>query len=106
MTSMPAMQEEIVDAFETVLNVSQTGMFIQHVSHCTRHWVKVTFDIGWKSISVHDNALLIFARLINRFFVGIPLCRDGDFIENCVGYVSDVAIGGYLIRVWPEWMKP
>ncbi|KAF3902976.1 hypothetical protein ABW20_dc0104062 [Dactylellina cionopaga] len=63
-----------------------------------------------KGVTVKVNAMETFldilTRLSNRYFVGKPLCRNLEYIHTSKEYAKDVAICGFIIRVWPDWMKP
>ena len=86
--SMPTMRKEIAKAFDAIFQIPDD--------------TKQEFT----SVSVMEPTLRLFARLINFFLVGNPLCYNAEYIETCVNYAVDVAVGGYFIRVFPEWLKP
>lgn len=48
----------------------------------------------------------ILARADNRVFVGLPLCRNDDYLSMTVKFATDVAINGMIINVLPRILKP
>ena len=48
----------------------------------------------------------ILARVENRVFVGLPLCRNDAYLKNTVGFALDVAVAGKIINVLPRILKP
>ena len=60
----------------------------------------------FREVSILETAEHILARADNRVFVGLPLCRNKDYLKNAVGFAQDVAVAGKIINVLPAWMKP
>ncbi|XXH00040.1 hypothetical protein Hte_006381 [Hypoxylon texense] len=62
---------------------------------------------AWREINLDYTIRRVVARAVNRVFVGGKLCggRDNDYIKNSVGYVTRVATCGYLINLFPSWLK-
>ncbi|KAK6508144.1 hypothetical protein TWF506_010246 [Arthrobotrys conoides] len=59
-----------------------------------------------KQVPVMGTFLDILTRMSNRFFVGKPLCRNLEYINTAKEYAKDVAICGFIIRVWPSILRP
>ncbi|KAJ8081925.1 hypothetical protein PM082_007771 [Marasmius tenuissimus] len=45
-------------------------------------------------------------RITNRFFVGLPLCRDPDWCDLNIQFTINVAVNSILIRLFPEFLHP
>ena len=83
---VPGMSEEISSAFEET-------------------WGTDTQD--WKDIGVFDNLMAIIPRAVNRMMVGLPLCRNQDFLSNMKSFANDViAAATVFLRFTPRWLKP
>ncbi|PSS38092.1 hypothetical protein PHLCEN_2v72 [Hermanssonia centrifuga] len=48
----------------------------------------------------------VVGRVSNRVFVGLPKCRDQDYIELNVKFTLDVVIGALFISLFPDFLKP
>ncbi|KAJ6516233.1 cytochrome P450 [Mycena sanguinolenta] len=60
----------------------------------------------WLTVPAFDTMMQIVCRTSNRLFVGLPLCRDPDFIKLNVDYAMDVIIAGQLINMLPSFLRP
>lgn len=75
--------------------------------------IKVVLDetlgldtIGWTDITVWDSAMRVIARVSNRMFVGLPLCRNEDFLKNNSAFAMDVVASVNLLPFFPKWTHP
>ncbi|KZT50826.1 cytochrome P450 [Calocera cornea HHB12733] len=60
----------------------------------------------WKPIWASNLSTRVVCRASNRLFVGLPLCRNEEFMKISQGYTITVVMSGYLISVFPEFLKP
>ncbi|KAJ7873317.1 cytochrome P450 [Mycena olivaceomarginata] len=81
----PEVRDEIVVAFDDVLPIQGKE---------------------WLTVPAFDTMMQIVCRTSNRLFVGLPLCRDPDFIKLNVEYAMDVIIAGQLINMLPAFLRP
>ncbi|KAJ7507426.1 cytochrome P450 [Mycena galericulata] len=81
----PEVREEIILAFEDLLPVQGKD---------------------WLTVPAFDTMMQIVCRTSNRLFVGLPLCRDPDFIQLNVAYAMDVIISAQLINMLPAFLRP
>ncbi|OAP59844.1 hypothetical protein AYL99_04846 [Fonsecaea erecta] len=56
---------------------------------------------GWKTVVLFDSLTKIIARISNRVFVGLPLCRDEQYLKNAIGFAEDIAISATVLRLFP-----
>jgi cytochrome P450 len=56
-------------------------------------------------IKVWDSLAKIFGRVSNRIFVGEELCRNEHFVDNVVGFATNVIIRGSILRIFPQWLR-
>ncbi|KAG7093467.1 hypothetical protein E1B28_007143 [Marasmius oreades] len=61
---------------------------------------------AWVPTKLNPLMAKIICRASNRFFVGLPLCRNEDYIDLNVGFAMQVAISGQLIGLFPDFIKP
>ncbi|KZS96405.1 cytochrome P450 [Sistotremastrum niveocremeum HHB9708] len=59
----------------------------------------------WISINAIGFVSQVVARANNRTFVGLPLCRDPEFLELNLRYTMDVVIGAEICRPFPVILK-
>ncbi|KDQ49529.1 hypothetical protein JAAARDRAFT_165601 [Jaapia argillacea MUCL 33604] len=53
-----------------------------------------------------DTIMQVVARTSNRVFVGLPLCRNKDYLELSIQFTIDVMKGAALINLFPAPLKP
>ncbi|KAJ7902538.1 cytochrome P450 [Mycena olivaceomarginata] len=81
----PAVWDEIVDAFDHVLG---------------------PVDKEWQLIQVLPTAVQVVARTSNRLFVGLPLCRELEYLQLNIDYAFAVFVRGLMINLLPGFVKP
>ncbi|TFK29185.1 cytochrome P450 [Coprinopsis marcescibilis] len=59
----------------------------------------------WTRIAVSDALLPIVARTSNRLFVGLPLCRDSEFLRIQKNLTIHVVTIANIINIVPTFMK-
>ncbi|KAI1372115.1 cytochrome P450 [Hypoxylon crocopeplum] len=60
----------------------------------------------WHEVKVYDTMLMLIARLSIRVFMGLPLCRNRDFLKVCSEFIRKVAITAAAISLFPNFLKP
>ncbi|KAK8076769.1 hypothetical protein PG994_004041 [Apiospora phragmitis] len=60
---------------------------------------------AWREVNLDYTIRRVVARASNRIFVGLPLCRGNDYIENCISYSTRVSSCGLLISSLPRCLK-
>ncbi|TFK34046.1 cytochrome P450 [Crucibulum laeve] len=63
-------------------------------------------DSERKEIRVVDSFMQIVCRASNRAFVGLPLCRNQDFVDLNVKFTVDVMTAATILRMLPHFMRP
>ncbi|KIJ13827.1 hypothetical protein PAXINDRAFT_13375 [Paxillus involutus ATCC 200175] len=81
----PEIRDEIVTAFEETLDLQGNE---------------------WKSVPAFQTIQKIICRSGNRTFVGLPLCRDPDWIDLNTRFALDVVKGGIIIWLFPKVLAP
>ncbi|KAJ7835138.1 cytochrome P450 [Mycena olivaceomarginata] len=81
----PDVRDEIVCAFDDVLQLQGSE---------------------WKSLPVLPTLMAIVARVSNRLFVGLPLCRNQAYLANNVAYTLDVMRSANKIILYPPFLRP
>ncbi|KAJ7930492.1 cytochrome P450 [Mycena leptocephala] len=60
----------------------------------------------WKLVQVYPAMVLIGARTSNRLFVGLPLCRNQEYLELNIDFAVSVIVRGQIISSFPDILKP
>ncbi|KAI6005463.1 cytochrome P450 [Pisolithus albus] len=60
----------------------------------------------WKPISVLHTTLKIVGRTSNRVIVGLPLCRDPDWLNFNINYPQAIVTEARKLRRFPDFMLP
>lgn len=55
----------------------------------------------WTAVNVYQSLLDTVARISAHVFVGLPLCRDDEWIKFTTHYTEDVVIGFRAISKYP-----
>ncbi|KAM6503707.1 Cytochrome P450 [Amanita muscaria] len=78
-------QDEIVTAFE--------------------HYIPAT-ENEWTRITAYPTIIDIVCRASNRMFVGLPLCRDPDWMELTKAFTMDIAKSVLFLDIVPPALRP
>ncbi|KAJ7168733.1 cytochrome P450 [Mycena filopes] len=81
----PDVRDEIVCAFNDVLRVHGPE---------------------WQTVTVLPMIMAVVARVSNRLFVGLPLCRDEAYLRNNVEFALDVIRSAQRIALFPKFLRP
>ncbi|KAI1139327.1 cytochrome P450 [Hypoxylon sp. FL0543] len=60
----------------------------------------------WREVKVYDTILILIARLSTRVLLGLPLCRNPEFINACSEFIRKVALAAAAISLFPGFLKP
>ena len=60
----------------------------------------------WTAVNVYHSLLNTVARISARVFVGLPLCRDDEWIKATTHYTEAVANGFKAISKYPFFIRP
>ncbi|KAF7360043.1 hypothetical protein MVEN_00732100 [Mycena venus] len=81
----PQVRDEIFHAFDDVLGLDGKD---------------------WKLIQVLPTTMQVVARTSNRLFVGLPLCRDPEYLQLNIDYTVTIFTRGQMIGLMPNFLKP
>jgi hypothetical protein len=48
----------------------------------------------------------IICRASNTAFVGLPLCRNKEYMDVMLKYTVDVVLGAHIIGLFPKFLRP
>ncbi|KAG7094516.1 hypothetical protein E1B28_005347 [Marasmius oreades] len=60
----------------------------------------------WVTISLNPTMQIILSRVNNRFFVGLPVCRNQEFIDTTIKFAVEIPLYGQFIALFPDFCKP
>ncbi|KAJ4471699.1 cytochrome P450 [Lentinula edodes] len=60
----------------------------------------------WVPIRAADVFTYTINRMLNRVFVGLPLCRDEEYLALMRVFATDVIKDAAVVRVFPKFLKP
>ncbi|KAI6117488.1 cytochrome P450 [Pisolithus croceorrhizus] len=63
-------------------------------------------DNEWKGVPAVKTVREIVCRASNRVFVGLPLCRNPDWIEISSRFTIAVATDGIILNMFPKFLVP
>ncbi|KAK0448940.1 cytochrome P450 [Desarmillaria tabescens] len=67
-------------------------------------YIPMTDD--WIEVSAYETILQIVCRASNRMFIGLPICRDPDYIKLNIDFTIDVFVYARIINLFPRILKP
>ena len=82
---VPSIEEEISIAFDDIWGVDSRT---------------------WKEIGVFDSLKAMIPRAVNRMLVGLPLCRNDDYLSQTANFATAVVTASSFLRLTPQWLKP
>ncbi|OSC97933.1 cytochrome P450 [Trametes coccinea BRFM310] len=63
-------------------------------------------DDEWVGVTVFPVVQQVIARASNRVIVGLPKCRDPEYLKVAVNFTHDVFISSFIINLFPDFLKP
>ncbi|KAI0329481.1 cytochrome P450 [Cubamyces sp. BRFM 1775] len=63
-------------------------------------------EYEWLSVNVMEATREIIARASNRVFVGLPECRNREYLDLAIGFTMDVTRDRATINMFPAILKP
>ncbi|KAH9834049.1 cytochrome P450 [Rhodofomes roseus] len=63
-------------------------------------------DDEWTGVNVLMSMAVIISRASNRVFVGLPLCRNEDYLHIVRQFTFDVSKGRFILSLSPRFLKP
>lgn len=61
---------------------------------------------NWKEVCVFENMMNVIARVSNRVFVGLPLCRDEEYLKSMGAFAQDVSATFVVLGFVPKILEP
>ncbi|KAF9244079.1 cytochrome P450 [Melanogaster broomeanus] len=89
----PDIRDEVVTAFEEILDLEGNGD-------------QEFISAEWKSVVALGTIEKVVCRTSNRTFVGLPLCRNPDWIDLNVRFTVDAVKEGIIMGLFPTFMVP
>jgi hypothetical protein len=67
-------------------------------------YIPATTD-DWTPAKI-DSFMKVVCRTANRAFIGLPLCRNDEFLDINMKFTIDVFLGAQVLKLFPDFMKP
>jgi cytochrome P450 len=61
---------------------------------------------NWKEVCLFENMMNVIARVSNRVFVGLPLCRNETYLKAMGNFAQDIMTTTVAIRFVPKLLTP
>ncbi|KAJ7215153.1 cytochrome P450 [Mycena rebaudengoi] len=81
----PEVRDELCTAFEDILSLEGNQ---------------------WKGVTAYTAVMDIVCRTSNRLFVGLPLCRNPEWMKLNIHFTIDVVMAAHMIRMFPPFLRP
>ncbi|KAK1223670.1 hypothetical protein PQX77_013461 [Marasmius sp. AFHP31] len=92
-----------VHAIRTSLNLNLARLLpilLDELVHAFKDSIDVQLvNDGWTSLKAYDTFSRMICRTTNRAFVGLPLCRNAEYIELASQFASQVLSAGAIIKM-------
>lgn len=75
------------------------------IIHAFNYYIPIT-ESEWAPIRVVPTIQRIVCQVSNRMFIGLPFCRDPDWLDLNLTFSTSVLKSAHLINMFPEWFKP
>jgi cytochrome P450 len=60
----------------------------------------------WKEVRIYDTMLDVISRISNRVLVGLPLCRDEEYLHSSSTFARNVVVTAGLLNLMPPFLRP
>jgi len=60
----------------------------------------------WTTVKALDSLMRVICRASNMSFVGLPLCRNKEYMDVMLKYTIDVIVGAHFIGMFPTFLRP
>ncbi|KAH9837371.1 cytochrome P450 [Rhodofomes roseus] len=60
----------------------------------------------WVGVVAFPAMTRVVCRASNRVFIGLPMCRNSEYLEIVLNYAKDVAKGRFIMTITPIMLKP
>ena len=60
----------------------------------------------WKSVSAYSAMRTLVTRVTSRAFVGLPLCRNENYMQTIYKFTIDLFVGAQIISIFPNFIPP
>ncbi|KAJ7122773.1 cytochrome P450 [Mycena epipterygia] len=60
----------------------------------------------WKAIPAQATVMQVICRTSNRLFVGLPLCRNSDYLNLNFEFTISVVVAAQMINILPGFLRP
>lgn len=92
------------------MTLSQLKVKVRHApssySPCTLILLTRPERTAWTSVPLWKTLERVVARMSNRVFVGLPLCRNDDYLDLCIGFARNVMGAASLTNLVPKILRP
>ncbi|KAH9884927.1 cytochrome P450 [Cubamyces lactineus] len=78
---------------------------LDEVSAAFQEYIPAKED-EWVGVRVFPVVQQVVARASNRVIVGLPKCRDPEYLKVAVNFTNDVFITSFIINLFPDFLKP
>ncbi|KAK0196192.1 cytochrome P450 [Armillaria mellea] len=91
------------------------GAFTRNIAACfadVQDEIKAAFrdhipmTEGWIEVPAYQTALQIICRASNRMFIGLPLCRNQEYLDLNINHVINAFNCAYVLNLLPDFLKP
>ncbi|KAL5483395.1 hypothetical protein ACEPAI_8626 [Sanghuangporus weigelae] len=100
------------DMYHVAIVRSQLTRNIAALFDGIKEEIALGFDEGinasgseWVSRPVLSTVMQVVGRASNRVFVGLPVCRDKDYLDINVRFTIDVIKASHIINLFPNFMR-
>jgi cytochrome P450 len=76
------------------------------LTSCISLEFQTNYLIEWAEIKIGDQILRIIARISARTFVGLPLCRNEEWLHTSIHYTENLFMTAFALRMMPSFLHP
>ncbi|PLB40143.1 cytochrome P450 [Aspergillus candidus] len=94
-----------------VLQAKLTPNLVQYMD-IVQQEMDFAFDVempqsdDWTEVQIGDIMLRIIARISARTFVGLPLCRNEEWLHTSIHYTENLFMTAFALRMMPTFLHP
>ncbi|KAL9714650.1 hypothetical protein Ac2012v2_001309 [Leucoagaricus gongylophorus] len=82
---------------------SRFDVIKDEITESFKTYIPITEE--WTAVPAHETLMHIVCRTSNRYFVGLPLCREQGYISLQEKFTTQVVASSAIINLFPDFLK-
>ncbi|KAM6513676.1 hypothetical protein FALCPG4_016050 [Fusarium falciforme] len=106
-------EKYVIDPWQGMLVKTELNSMLENICSALNNELKYAFDVhfgtdteNWKEIDLLPTVRQVVAQAASRFTVGLPLCRDRDYLDTCIDINDRLIMNAGVTGASPPMLQP